>query len=301
LLVRFLLENCKKLLTRMRQSGDNIKITVKDLVVSYDDNGPAFAPVIIFIHGFPFSKTMWDRQADVFKSNYRVIAYDIRGHGGTSKGTGEFSIDIFTEDLLDFMDALKIDKAILCGISMGGYIALNAVQKHPERFLGMVLSSTQCFADTPETRESRMKAIDKINHQGKAAYANESIKKLFASSSLATKAREVETTREMIMNAFTDSMNNTLFALAGRKESCGGLASIKVPVLIIGGKEDPITPPPALEFLRDHIQRSELYIIEKAGHLVNMENTKAFNSYMRRFLSNLSKSIDRSSGRLVHK
>jgi 3-oxoadipate enol-lactonase len=285
----------------MRQSGYNIQIKVQDIVVTYDDNGPAFAPAVIFIHGFPFSKSMWDRQADVLKSNFRIIAYDVRGHGGTEAGREEFSIDVFTEDLIHLMDALHVDKAVLCGISMGGYIALNAIEKFPERFIGLVLCSTQCFADTKETKEQRIKAIEKIKQDGKEAYANESIKKLFASSSLQTKSSEVETTREMIMQAFADSLKNTLFALAGRKETCSGLSGIKVPVMIIGGKEDPITPPAAHEFLRDHIKGAELYIIENAGHLVNMENTKAFNSYLRKYLGNLSRRLDRATGKLAHR
>ena len=104
----------------MRYFGNNIKTLVNKLVVSYTDNGPDEAPVIIFIHGFPLNKTMWDNQVDALKENYRVISYDIRGHGDSEQGNEDFFINLFVKDLLHLMDALKIEKASICGLSMGG-------------------------------------------------------------------------------------------------------------------------------------------------------------------------------------
>ena len=146
----------------MRELGYNLKITVNDLTVSYNDDGQDGAPVIIFIHGFPFNKSMWDKQFNALKNNYRVIAYDVRGHGNSDAGTGDFSIELFVKDLLNFMDALKIDKTMLCGLSMGGYIALNAVENFPNRFDALILSDTNCIADIPEVKEKRMKTIASI-------------------------------------------------------------------------------------------------------------------------------------------
>ena len=111
----------------MRNPGKNIKIIVNNLTVSYNDEGPDDAPVIVFIHGFPLNKSMWDAQVEELENNYRVIAYDIRGHGVSDSGSEDFTIDLFVSDLLGLMEALKIDKTVLCGFSMGGYIALNAI------------------------------------------------------------------------------------------------------------------------------------------------------------------------------
>lgn len=118
----------------MRYFGNNIKTFINNLMVSYTDNGSDEAPVIIFIHGFPLNKTMWDNQLNALKEDYRVISYDIRGHGDSEQGNEDFSIKLFVTDLLHLMDALKIEKASLCGLSMGGYIALNAIENHPGRF-----------------------------------------------------------------------------------------------------------------------------------------------------------------------
>jgi pimeloyl-ACP methyl ester carboxylesterase len=122
----------------MRRIGNNIGIVINNLRVSYSDHGPDDAPVIIFIHGFPFHKSMWTVQMDALKDNYRVIAYDIRGHGNSDPGIDNFFIELFVNDLLRLMEKLGIEKSILCGLSLGGYIALNAVLKYPDRFDGLI-------------------------------------------------------------------------------------------------------------------------------------------------------------------
>jgi 3-oxoadipate enol-lactonase len=140
-----------------------MRINVNNISISYLDAGPVDAPVIVFIHGFPFNKSMWKSQVEALKAQYRVIAYDVRGHGDSDSGTVQFSIEQFVSDLIGFLDALKVEKVTLCGLSMGGYIALNAIQNFAKRFDALILCDTQCIADTPETKEKRMKAIESIN------------------------------------------------------------------------------------------------------------------------------------------
>jgi 3-oxoadipate enol-lactonase len=269
----------------MREIGNNIEITVNDLTVSYNDEGESGAPVIIFIHGFPFNKSMWDKQFKALKENYRVIAYDVRGHGNSDAGKGDFSIELFANDLLSFMDALKIDKAMLCGLSMGGYIALNAVENYPDRFDALILSDTTCVADTPEAKEKRLKAIESIKKSGVEKYAEESIKNLFAPESLSTKKEEIAAVREMIVNTSKQSLYKTLKAFYERKETCSKLHDINVPVLIMVGKEDKITPPEAAQMMHEKIEDSVLYIIEQAAHLSNIENPFDFNNQLEEFFS----------------
>ena len=271
----------------MRELGSNIKITVNDLSVSYNDEGKAADPVIIFIHGFPFNKSMWDKQAEALKENYRVIAYDVRGHGNSDAGTEDFSIDLFATDLLNLMDELKIDKAMLCGLSMGGYIALNAVENYPDRFDALILSDTTCTADTPEAKDKRMKTIESIRKNGVEKFAEESIKNLFAPESFSTKKLEIAAVREMIVNTKEEPLCKTLRAFYERKETCSKLHDINVPVLILVGIEDKITPPAAAQFMNEKIKESLLNIIEHAGHLSNIENPSEFNNQLEKFVSTI--------------
>lgn len=271
----------------MREIGSNIKITVNDLMISYNDEGKIGDPVIIFIHGFPFNKSMWNKQAEALKENYRIIAYDVRGHGSSDTGTEDFSIDLFAADLLNLMDTLKIDKAILCGLSMGGYIALNAVENYPDHFDALILSDTTCTADTPEAKEKRMKTIESIKKDGVEKFAEESIKNLFAPESFSTKKLEIAAVREMIVNTTEESLCNTLRAFYERKETCSKLSDIYVPVLIMVGEEDKITPLAAAQLINEKIKESLLRIIEHAGHLSNIENPSEFNNQLEEFVSTI--------------
>jgi len=264
---------------------NRLTITENYLAVSYIDEGSINDPTIILIHGFPLNKSMWNKQIKELKENYRVIAYDIRGHGNSDAGDDDFSIDLFVNDMLSFMDALKIDKAILCGFSMGGYIALNAIENYPERFVALLLCDTNCTEDMPEAKEKRMKAIESIREKGLEQYAGESLKKLFGPISLSNQIGEINTVREMIMKTSTQSIYKTLHALAERKETCSKLHEIKVPVLIMVGKDDEITPPEVALLMKKKIKGSKLHIIEQAGHLSNIENSDEFNEHLIEFVS----------------
>jgi 3-oxoadipate enol-lactonase len=269
----------------MRELGNNIKITVNELMISYNDEGKIGDPVIIFIHGFPFNKSMWNKQTKALKENYRIIAYDVRGHGNSGAGIEEFSIDLFAADLLSLMDKLKIDKAMLCGLSMGGYIALNAIENYPDRFDALILSDTTCLADTPEVKEKRLKTIESIRNDGVEKFADESIENLFAPESFTTKKKEIAAVREMIVHTTEESLYKTLRAFYERKETCSKLSDIYVPVLIMVGEEDKITPLAAAQLMQEKIKDSLLSIIEHAGHLTNIENPLEFNNKLEEFVS----------------
>lgn len=268
----------------MRRLGININTNVNGLMVSYNDEGPAEAPVVLFIHGFPLNKSMWNTQFEALKPTHRVIAYDVRGHGNSEAGTEDFSIELFVEDLLGLMDTLQLDQVILCGLSMGGYIALNAIEKYPERFSGLVLSDTQCLADTPEAIEKRMTAIESIREKGAELYVEQSIQNLFAAASFDTKQMEIDSVKEMMSKTTAQSMCNTLHALSVRKETCSKLSELMVPILILVGKEDKITPPKVARLMFDKTQNSALIIVAHAGHLANIENPLEFNKQLMQFI-----------------
>ncbi len=268
----------------MRNSGKNIKITVNNITVSYTDEGADNLPVIIFIHGFPFNKETWDKQVVAFKENFRVIAYDVRGHGKSYLGTDDFTIELFVKDLLSLMDALDIENTVLCGLSMGGYIALKAMENHPHRFDALVLCDTNCKADSPEAKEKRMKAIESIRENGIEKFADDSLKNFFAQQSYTTKKELVAEVKEIIVTTTEKSVIRTLLALSKRKETCTTLWKIKVPVLILVGEEDKITPPDTAKFMHEEINGSVMSIIENAGHLSNLENPDQFNEHIKKFL-----------------
>jgi 3-oxoadipate enol-lactonase len=260
-------------------------IQLNDINVSYLTDGTEHAETILFVHGFPLDKSMWLHQLNAFKTDFRVIAPDLRGHGETTIGDQAFSISLFADDLIGLMDALELEKVILCGLSMGGYTALNAVLRFPERFSALILTDTSCKADTPEAREKRMQTIMDIEQNGVEKYADESLKRLFAPESLVYKTDETEAVRNMILNTTKNSLFNSLKALASREESCSKLSMINIPTLVITGQSDIITPPEIAEFMHQHLPDSRLHLLEDAGHMSNMENPDGFNEQLWMFLS----------------
>lgn len=285
----------------MRHKGNDIRVTVNNATVSYNDEGNNRAQVIIFIHGFPFNKSMWNTQVEALIENYRVITYDVRGHGNSDLGDEDFSIELFASDLLGLMDALKIEKAMLCGLSMGGYIALNAITNFPKRFNALLLCDTTCMGDSPDAKENRMIAIESININGLEHYATESVKKLFAPESFVTNKDKIATIKTMIMETSEISLCRTLIALSNRTDTCDKLSKIAVPVLIVVGKEDKITPLSSANLMQKKIKGSILKIVEHAGHLSNIENSYEFNNYLMEFVSSVNKRTINQTNRLPEK
>ena len=273
----------------MRYFGYNIRLIVNELTVNYTDQGPEDAPTIIFIHGFPLNLSMWANQVEILKDNFRVITYDIRGHGESDAGNEAFSIELFVSDLIGLMDTLKIDKASLCGLSMGGYIALNAIENYPDRFEALVLCDTNCMADSPEAKAKRMKSVESIIKNGVNQYADGNVINLFAPESLMSKVEEVTAVKQMIINTSELALCSALLALSSRSETCSKLNEIHVPTLILVGEKDILSPVTNAKFMHENIKNSTLEIIENAGHLSNIENPEKFNQHLKLFFESVFK------------
>jgi len=259
---------------------------VNNIAISYNDVGEGNIPVI-FLHGYPFDKSMWKGQLDILKSTNRAIACDIRGFGKSKDEQTPLSIDLFCDDLLSFMDKLDVQKAIICGLSMGGFISLNAMKKFPERFKALILCDTQCIADTAEVKEDRYKAIEQINLDGAGVFNEKFVKSVFCSDSLTNKVELVENLRSIVSANSKAIITAGLTALAERSETCSILNAIHIPTLIICGREDEVTPLIESEFMHKHIEGSILKIIDNAGHVSNLEQPDEFNKYLIDFLNSL--------------
>ena len=276
-----------------KTKGYNLTIPVNNFQLSYDDVGEGNIPVI-FLHGYPFDKTMWQLQLDFLKSSYRLIACDIRGFGKSTDEESPLGIDLFGEDLIMFMNKLSIDKAIVCGLSMGGYIALNALKRSPDRFAALVLCDTQCIADTIEVRKNRYKMIEAIEKDGVAEFNEGFIKKVFHKDSIADKKEVVGQLRNVVFANSKHIIRQGLVALAERAETCSALDGITIPALIVCGREDEVTPLVQSELMHAAIKGSVLRVIDNAGHVSNLEQPRAFNNHLLSFLTTLH-GVDKES------
>jgi pimeloyl-ACP methyl ester carboxylesterase len=269
----------------MQKTGKDLTILVNDISICYDDEGTSGKP-IVFIHGFPFSKSSWNPQMEYMRKTNRVISYDLRGFGQSSAGDQEISIALLADDLIGLLKALDIKSAIVCGLSMGGYIILNAVKRYPEMFEAIVLSDTQCIADSDEVREKRQKTIQLIHSGGIHEFTEAFIKSVFYAQTLQDNPAMVEAIKNTILNTAPSTLKSALNALAQRSETCTTLSEMDVPTLIICGMEDKVTPLAQSEFLHTNIRPSILHAIEEAGHLSNLEQQDVFNEHLSNFINN---------------
>lgn len=270
----------------MQTSQHNLTTEVNGITISYDDFRSDSIP-IIFIHGFPFNKSSWQPQFNFLKKTNRVIAYDIRGFGNSSADETEFSMDLFADDLILFMDKLEIRKAIVCGLSMGGYILLNAVNRYPKRFAAIVLCDTQCIADSPEAKEKRYQTIDQIKENGLYDFVQNFAAVVFYKAPL----KLVDEMKNGMHITSPKSIVKTLMALAQRKDMFSSLKKIAVPTLVLCGTEDVVTPLAQSQFLVEHIPNATLKSINHAGHLSNLEQPDEFNRHLFRFISKVESDI----------
>ncbi len=272
----------------LRNTYQALLTEVNQLKISYYDVGEGEVP-IIFLHGFPFDKSMWRSQLDFLKSTNRVMALDLRGFGQSKDEKSTLSMEIFGLDLIAFMDKLKIKKAVVCGLSMGGYVALQVMKKFPERVKALILCDTQCDADTQEAREKRFATMDEINSEGTAKFNEKFIESVFHPQSLKTKTDLVDDLRNVVIRNSKEAITAGLFALANRSETCTILKHIQVPTLIICGDKDQLTPVEKSKAMHAQIPNSELKLVEDAGHVSNLEQPEAFNKYILDFIAQVLK------------
>jgi 3-oxoadipate enol-lactonase len=264
-----------------------MKTTLNAIEVSFFDIGKPDALPIVLIHGFPFSHEMWDPQIEALQKRFRVIAYDLRGHGKSGVGDGQYTLEFFVDDLLALLDYLKIGKAVLCGLSMGGYIALRAVERNPERVMGLILADTQAKADSNEAKLKRAAAIKSVKANGVNAYAEAFVKSVFAPQTSTSNIAAVEKIRQIIQSNSSLGICGALLALASRTDTTESLSGIKVPTLILVGEHDALTPPSVSQEMHSKIPNSDIHLIPNAAHMSNLENSEEFNKHILNFLGGL--------------
>lgn len=240
---------------------------------------------IIFVHGFPYDHTMWKTQIEEFSKNYYCIAYDIRGLGQSPAGNGQFTMESFVDDLEKIVDELKLNKPILCGLSMGGYISLRALERMPDKFSAVILCDTKSEADNNEGKLKRAAGIKRINDEGLAPFAKDFITNCFGDYFKQNKKEELEEIIAASSRFDPVGVKGSLLAMLGRTDTTANLEKINVPTLLICGEEDKLTPPAVMKEMQKKINNAEYVEIKKAGHMTPIENPEEVNNAIKNFVN----------------
>lgn len=247
--------------------------------IAYDDVGTG--KPLVLLHAFPLDRTMWAPQLAGLADTARVIAPDLPGFGGSP--AAPFGIDSAADLVAEFVAALDLPKVVVCGLSMGGYVALALARKHPDRLAGLILADTRAGVDDSAARANRDKSIATVTEQGTAALFDGMLPKVLGERSRANHEL-VDRLRGIAAKQSPAAVAAALAALRDRPDANPGLKSIAVPTLVVVGEHDAVTPPLAAANLSAQIRGSKLVHIPGAGHLSNVENADAFNGAVREFL-----------------
>jgi 3-oxoadipate enol-lactonase len=269
---------------------------------AHDDNGQGRA--IVLLHGFPFNRSMWRAQIDFFGARgYRVVAPDLGGLGenvaqtSVSDSASEdhrlksvplTTMEDMARDVGGLMDELKIDSAVICGLSMGCYVAFEFIHLFPSRVDALVLCGPRAQGPDEAEKISREEQAQRVLIEG-IGFAVESISKsLVADATVKEKPDVVAQVTEMVLHTDPGGAAAAQRGMAARRDYSDDLPNIKVPTLIIAGREDGVRTPEDAELIHRGIKGSKLAVIGDAGHLMNMEQPEIFNDRLLAFLKNVS-------------
>lgn len=256
--------------------------------ICYDDVGEGDA--IVFLHGFPHNRDLWVAQLGALQGQARCIAPDLRGFGDSKGGGGPpYSMDQYADDVAALLDALAIERAVICGLSMGGYVAMAFWRRHRARVRGLILMDTRAGGDTPEGRERRNEMITLARAKGSGAVADAMITGMVGKRTREKCPEVVEEVHRMLASAPLPGVIGALEALRERPDSTATLGTIDVPTLIIVGSDDVITPPSEAALMHAAIPGSTLEVIANAGHVSNVERPAAVNHLIGEFLARVGR------------
>lgn len=251
--------------------------------LAWDEAGSG--PCVLLIHGFPLCRALWRPQmAALVAAGYRVVAPDLRGFGDSDAGADIASIDRYADDLIELLDHLAIDRAAGVGMSMGGYVLFNLLERFPRRLSAAVLAVTRCLPDDEAGRQRRHQLVHAAQQQGPQAVADPFFDLLVPPEVRNSRPRLAEEVYGWMVTTSTVGLTSGLLAMAARRDATPLLAAIDLPVLVVGAEDDRAIPPEHSRMIADGIADSRLVIIPEAGHLVNLERPGEFNRALLEFL-----------------
>lgn len=261
------------------------RMTVNGVSLAVERRGEGRA--VLFVHGYPLDRTLWAHQVAHLEGCQR-IAVDLRGFGLSDAPDLGYSLTTYADDLAALLDALQVDDVVLCGLSMGGYVAFEFLRRYRERVRGLVLMDTRADADAPEVRRARDQQIALARDQGAAAIAETMVTRLLAPDTVRHNPTLAEQVRATMIATPVPGIAGALAAMRDRPDSTPMLGSFEgLPTLVVVGEHDELTPPAGQEALAASIPGARLAVIPGAGHLPPLEAPETVTRVLAAFLRNL--------------
>jgi len=246
---------------------------------------------VVFVHAFPLGMGMWMPQLLAAPDGWRFVAPALRGFDATEEwfDDGRADIDQYADDVFDVMDGVGIERAVVVGLSMGGYVTFAMFRKAPERISGLLLADTRATADSPAACEARRQMLARVDREGPGRWlADEMLPKLLSEETRAKRAGVAANVREMIVAQPGAAVHGAIQRMLTRPDSTSDLARITVPTAVVVGEQDTLTPLAESQAIQAGIRGSVLEVIPAAGHLSNLDQPADFNFALARLLARIS-------------
>ena len=243
--------------------------------------------VVLFIHGFPFRSTMWGPQLEAVPAGWRYIAPDLRGFGSSEAGSEPFSMDLFADDVIALLDHLNIEQVVICGLSMGGYVALSIAERYPHRMRAIVLAATRANADSADAKKGRHELAARTRAQGSMVVVESMLPKLVSGATRIQRPEVADFVRVMIQTTNAEVMARALEAMAARTDYRDKLHTINVAAMVLRGDQDEIITREDMDFLARQVRGAKYEMVPNVGHLPNLEAPDVFNKTLHNFLNSL--------------
>jgi pimeloyl-ACP methyl ester carboxylesterase len=247
---------------------------------------------LVLLHAFPLSSAMWLAQREGLVTRFRVITPDLRGFGGSPLGTEEPSVDAMADDVAELLDAKGIDRAIIGGLSMGGYVALAFCRRHADRVLGAVLADTKATEDTDTAREARIRTAERLEADGNVSVLlDDLLPRLVGPTTMHQRALVYGRVRGLVQSTPALAAAWAQRAMAARPDSTGALAEFRTPTLVLHGAEDAIITEDDARGMTEALPNAELIMIPGSGHLTAVEQPQLFNDAVTEFGAALTRTL----------
>lgn len=244
-------------------------------------DGPSDAPWLIFSNSLATDLSMWDPQADHFSRTYRVLRYDQRGHGLSQVPAGRYSFATLILDVLGLMDALSVERAHFCGLSMGGATAMGLAQEWSARFDRVIVCDSPCVS-TAASAQQWEERIGIAQNEGMAALIDSTVARWFPPETITANPPHLKRIREMIAATPVDGFIGCAAALA-EHDYRSRVSAVTRPMLFVAGEKDGTTPE-AMRQMHRELRNSRFAELPGAGHISNLDQPDLFNRAVEDFL-----------------
>jgi 3-oxoadipate enol-lactonase len=253
-------------------------------IISYREFGEGPGDPVVLLHAFPLDSRMFEPQTEALAELRHLITPDYPGFGRSPRAPAQPDVRYYAEGVRGLLDRLGLERVVLGGVSMGGYVVFECLRLFPQRVSGIILANTRPEPDSEEMRENRKKMARRVAEEGVKVLIELQMERLLAPSTLKNDERVVEKVRAMILESNPNGVVAALGAMRERPDSTPLLGKIEVPTLVIGGEEDEISSPEIIGAMAKKITASRHVTLPGAGHLSNLEASEGFNAALKELL-----------------